>query len=374
LDRRVGLGAQAATLLVLLFGLLVALPVLSGPTRADALPAAAATDGLIVTTRGSTWYHWESRWRYPAFEPFADRLDVVTTIPLDQLLDQSPDLHLARDESRWFTYTLDAPVAESLVFDLRGSSKDFDGLQVNLWVREPTRARFGHFDRTYERSWHLDQPVVGEYQVELEARRQSTCTLQIGTGQSPFLATPLDGYAFVALPDIDPLSDREIGRIEQFVQSGGNLLALAEHIRAESYYSSSNFPALNELLDSCGMQLTGDKLATVMTTTANCQTINVLTDIRPHPLTEGIIAVTATGTTLDLTGGAQGLVFDDAGDPVIAVSRNGLGQCLAVGTMIGFNADFHLEENDRLAANIVEWASKRMSYRAFLPLTVRKRQ
>lgn len=374
MDRRVSLVALTTTVLVLLLALLVPPPILSGPARAPAGPAAAATDGLIVTTHGSTWYHYEGRWRYPAFEAFANRLDVVTTIPLDQLLDHYPDLHMAPDERRWFTYTLGAPLAESLVFDLRGSSSSFDGLHVNMWVEDPTHVEFAHYDRTYERSWHLDQPVVGEYQVELRASLQSTCTLQIGTGQSPFLARPLGGYAFLALPDLDPLSDREIGRVEQFVQSGGNLLVLAEHIRGESYYSSSNFQALNELLDGCGMQLTGDKLTTVVTTTANRQTINIMTDIRPHPLTEGIAAVTATGTTLDLTGGAQGLVFDDAGDPVIAVSRNGLGQCLAVGTMIGFNADFHLEENDPLAPNIVRWASKRMSHQVFLPVTARNRQ
>ena len=372
MNQRMTRFALAAGLLFALCALL--LPVSMGGGRVTDVSVAAETapEGLIITTHGSHWYHFEDRWRYPAFEAFADQLEVVTTVPLDQLLEQYPDVQLEDDERRWFTYTLDSALPDSLVFDLRGSSSNFSGLHLNMYVYEPTGPNYMHFDRTYARSFHLDQPVGGEYRVQLRASRESTCTLQIGAGQSPFLTAPLDSYSFLIVPDIDSLSSREVETIQQYVQDGGNLVVLAEHIWGPSYYSKSNFAALNQVLPVCGIEIDDQLLTSTVTIPANQQIMSVLRDIRPHPVTDAITEVVATGSTLSLSGVAEGLVFDDTGSPVIAVSHYGKGQCLVLGTAIGFNADFRLDQNDPLAANIIDWAKRRLSHRVFLPLAVRQ--
>lgn len=81
--------------------------------------------------------------------------------------------------------------------------------------------------------------------------------------------------------------------------------------------------------------------------------------------------VVSTGSTLVLTGTAQGLVFDDVGQPAIAVDQEERGQCLALGTGIGFNADFSLRQNEPLAENIMQWAKVRVSLVIYLPVIIK---
>jgi hypothetical protein len=64
-------------------------------------------------------------------------------------------------------------------------------------------------------------------------------------------------------------------------------------------------------------------------------------------------------------------VLDDEDHPAIAVGDQGWGQYLAVGTGIGFNADFGLRENDPLAENIVQWARTPAVSRIYLPIVLK---
>ena len=209
------------------------------------------------------------------------------------------------------------------------------------------------------------------YNIRLRSSSGADFTVRVGTGRSPFLTTQLQSYSFLLIPDVDPLTSREIAKVNQFVESGGRLVVLADLIRSESYTSSSIFSALNPLLENCDIQFTGELLTTTHHTTANRQTVNILTNVVPHQITQGVTNVVSTGSTLDLTGSAQGLVFDDDGQPAIAVGSHGQGQCLALGTGIGFNADFGLTENDRLAHNIVLWAEGGMPFSIYLPIILR---
>ena len=169
------------------------LPALSRPASDSARRGATATDGLIVTTHDSSWYEVEDYWTYPGFEPFADRLDAVTTVPIDNL----PQRH-----------------AETVI------------ASSGLWA------------------------TVGTWWCW-----QSTLT---------------------------------------------------------------------------------------------------------------------TRSTLELTGPALGLVFDDAGSPVVAASRMDWGTCLAVGIATGLSTNLRIEENELLAANIFQWARQRVDVRQlYLPVVIR---
>jgi len=361
----------SAALSLILLALLLPLPSRSQTASPLAAQAAAAHDGLIVTTSGSAWAWSDTYPAYQAFAAYGDRLDVITRVPVQQVLQQHADLHMVRDDELWFDVPVAPPLPQALVVDLQGTSDDYPGLNVLLYLIDAQDRFLEAMGRTSARGLHLDQPTAQTYRVLLQAYGTATCTLEIGTGQSPFLTTPLDDYSFLLFPDSGPLSDRELARIQQFVQEGGNLVVLGELLEAPRYHRASNFDALNELLEGCGMQFTGQLLTTTLTTTANNQTISILTDVRPHALTEGIDEVASTGSTLSLSGTAQGLVFDDQGDPVMAVSRMGRGQCLAIGTGVAFDTDFHLRQNDPLAANIIEWASVRGSYVIYLPVVRR---
>lgn len=193
----------------------------------------------------------------------------------------------------------------------------------------------------------------------------------MGTGKSPFLTTHLPAYSFLLIPDVDSLTSREIESVKQFVERGGKLIVLSDLIRAPRYVSSSNFNALNALLADFDVQFTGELLTTSDYVMANKCEISILTNIVLHQVTQGITNVISTGSTLVLTGSVQGLVFDDEDNPAIAVGDQGWGQYLAVGTGIGFNADFRLRENDPLAENIVQWARTPAVSRIYLPIVLK---
>ncbi len=218
--------ALALVLLALL------LPLTSVSETSPTTPGIAANgqDGLIVDTAGSVWYAADGAYWFDAFAPFDDRLHVVTTVPLQQVLQEHVDLQMASDENRWFDAPVTEPISEALVVDLQGTSQGISGLNTIMYLYEGGDLIQRTFDSTSARSLHLDRPPSQTYRIQLESLRPSTCTLRVGIGQSPYLAEPLDDYAFLLVSDSGPLSNREIARIHQFVEAGGNLVAMAQLI------------------------------------------------------------------------------------------------------------------------------------------------
>jgi len=255
------------------------------------------------------------------------------------------------------SFELTEQVDDALLFHLSGSTPNYQGVRLSLEVEDPLGVEYRQANDVSERTLHIDQPVQGTYLIHLYSDNGATFTLDIGVGKSPFMTIDLSHYHALIVPDLDPLSPREINNLKSYVDAGGKLVVLSDFIQGASYFSSSNFTALNNLLEPTNIQFTGELLTSTDHVTANHQEINVLSDVRPSRVTSGVTQVVSTGSTLDVTGSATGLVFDDEGEPVIALDRQGSGEVLVVGTGIGFNGDFHLSENDLLATRIVEWAT-----------------
>ncbi|MCD4748313.1 MAG: hypothetical protein K8R59_02975 [Thermoanaerobaculales bacterium] len=317
----------------------------------------ACGECLVVTTHGSMWQFRDTVWRYPAFQAHEDLFDVLTTVPLDTSLESFPEQEIAVAESIELTFELDEPIADALLLHLSGETPDYDGFRSSFEVTDPGGVTYELSNHTSERTLHIDQPVQGTYTIRLYSDMGGSFTLEVGAGVSPFLTLDLAAYKAVFVPDIDQLTAREIEVVRAYLEVGGKLVVISDFIQGVSYYSSSNFSALNDLISPSGIRFTEELLRTTEVVTANRQEINVLTDIVESPLTRGVSQVVSTGSTLDLSGSAQGLVFDDDGEAAIAFDRQGLGEYLVVATGIGFNSDFSLHENDLLATRIVEWAN-----------------
>ena len=352
--------------LTLLICVLVIQLLSAEPASAGVLHTAEAK-GLVILTHGSNWFFRDALWRYPAFEDHAQSFAFVKRLQLDELLEQHPGLSL--EPGRWLTlqFELDREIQDALVFDLSGTTTSYDGLRLAREVTAPGGDRYRSFNHISERSLHIDQPPQGQYSIAFYTDLGASFSLRIGTARSPFLTTDLLSYAFLLVPDVDPLSPGEVDAVARFVQGGGNLVVLSDLIMGPSYISSSNFGALNTLLAPCDMQFTGQLLTSTHQITANGQSITVLSDIAFHEITQGITEVVSTGSSLVLSGAARGLVFDEQGQPAVAVSSVGRGQCLALGVGIGFNSDFWLRQNDPLADNVVRWALNRARYAIYLP-------
>lgn len=312
---------------------------------------------LVVTTHGSRWQYRDTVWRYPAFQALEDAFTVLGTVPLDTSLQTFPEREIAVTGSVQLIFELDEPVDDALLLHLSGETPDYGGFRSSFEVTDPSGAIYQLPNHTSERTLHIDQPVQGTYTVNMYSNLGGTFTLEVGTGLSPFLTLDLAAYTAVFVPDLDKLTAREIEAVRAYLEIGGKLVVISDFIQGTSYYSSSNFPALNDLLSPSGIQLTGELLYTTEVITANNQEINVLEDVVDSPITRGVSQVISTGSTLALSGSAQCFVFDDDGEAVIAFDRQGLGEYLVVATGIGFNSDFRLEENDLLATRIVEWAN-----------------
>ena len=331
--------------------------------EAAAAPRSAEAEGLVILTHGSNWFFRDELWRYPAFEDHAQSLAFIQRLPMYEVLEEHRALSI---QHGWLTlqFELDRDIEDALVFDLSGSTAGYGGLRVRMEVIAPGDVRYRSHSNLSERSLHIDQPPQGQYNIEFYSDLGASFDLRIGLARSPFMTTNLLGYSFLLVPDVDPLSTRELDRVHRFVQEGGNLVVISELIRSLGHYSSSDFGALNTLLSPCDMQFTGEQL----TSTVEAQGMPALSDIVPHEVTQGITEVVSTGSTLALSGAARGLVFDGQGQPVVAVNSVGRGQCLALGVGIGFNADFWLRHNDPLADNIMRWARNRARYALYLPL------
>jgi hypothetical protein len=351
-----------------LFTCALAIQGVSAEAAAFAAPLRAAeAKGLVILTHGSNWFFRDALWRYPAFEDHEQSFTFIKRLPLDEVLEEHTGLSIAHG---WLTlqFELDRALEDALVFDLSGSTADYGGLRLTMDVTAPGDVRYRSWNHISERSLHIDQPPQGQYTVAFYTDLGADFSLRIGTARSPFLTADLLSYAFLLVPDVDPLSPREVDSVERFLQGGGNLVVLSDLIMGPTYSSSSNFGALNTLLAPCDMQFTGQLLTSTHQITANGQSITVLSNIVPHEITQGITQVVSTGSTLALTGTAQGLVFDAQAEAAVAVSTVGRGQCLALGVGIGFNSDFWLRQNDPLADNTVRWAQDRAPYVVYLPL------
>lgn len=333
--------------LVVVFSLLIA----------TLLTAGVFGECLVVTTHGSNWQYRDEVWRYPAFQAHEDLFDVLATIPIDVSLERFPERETAAGESIELAFELETAVDDALLFHLSGDTPDYGGFRSRFEVTDPVGTTYHLNNHTSERTLHIDQPVLGTYIINMRSDSGGTFTLEVGAGVSPFLTLDLASYSSVFVPDIDQLTEREIDAVRDYLQVGGKLVVISDFIRGTSYFASSNFPALNDLLSPSGIQLTGVLARSSEVVTANQQEINVFDDVADSPLTRGVTQVVSTGSTLSLSGSAQGLVFDDDGEAVISFDRQGLGEYLVVATGIGFNADFDLDENDLLATRIVEWAN-----------------
>ena len=319
--------------------------------------AAAVNPCLVVTTHGSVWQYSDVVWRYPAFKVHESSFEVQHTITMDRLLESHAEQTLAAAGSLDVSFELTEQVDDALLFHLSGSSPSYEGMRMSFTVEDPLGVTYRQWNHLSERTLHIDRPVQGTYLIHLYTDSGATFTLDVGVGKSPFMTIDLSRYHALVVPDIDPLSAREIDNLHDYVDAGGKLVVLSDFIQGTRYYTSSNFTALNDLLEPTNIQFTGELLTSTAHVTANTQEINVLNDIRPSRVTSGVTQVVSTGSTLSITGSATGLVFDDAGEPVIALERQGDGEVLVVATGIGFNADFSLSENDLLATRIVEWAT-----------------
>ena len=356
--------------LVVFSGLLGVSNLAAQPIDTPTLMSPNEGKGLIITTHGSVWFFRDDVWRYPAFKNFEDSFDFINTLEVEEVLEEHSELTLEPYQSMELSFELSQEVEDALIFDLSGTSPDYQGLRLSMRVTDPEGISYRCYNHISERSLHIDQPTLGQYNIRFYTDRGADFSLTVGTGRSPFLTTALSSYSFLFIPDVDPLTDREIESVKQFVEGGGKLIVLSDLIRSPRYVSSSNFGALNALLADHGVQFTEELLTTSEYVIANGCEINILTNIVLHEVTQSITNVISTGSTLVLKGSAQGLVFDDEDNAVIAVGDQGWGQYLAVGTGIGFNADFGLRENDPLAENIMQWARTPAHYRIYLPIVL----
>ena len=312
---------------------------------------------LVVTTHGSGWQFRDDVWRYPAFQVHEEFFTVLGTVELETTLETFPERTISEQEHIEFTFELDEQVDDALLFHLSGNTPDYSGFRASFVVTDPNEVEYRLSNHTSERTLHIDQPVQGTYTIHMFSDRDGTFSLEVGTGISPFLTLDLTAFTALFVPDLDPLTSREIDAVRAFLDIGGKLVVISDFIQGLSYYSSSNFPALNDLLSPSGIQFTAELAHSNEVVTANQQEINVFDDVVDSPVTRGVDSVISTASTLALSGGAQGLVFDDDGKPVVALDQQGFGDYLAVATGIGFNSDFNLDENDLFATRIVEWAN-----------------
>jgi len=312
---------------------------------------------LVVTTHGSRWQFRDDVWRYPAFQVHEEFFTVLGTVELETTLETFPERTISEQEHIEFTFELDEQIDDALLFHLSGNTPDYSGFRASFVVTDPNEVEYRLANHTSERTLHIDQPVQGTYTIHMFSDRDGTFTLEVGTGISPFLTLDLAAFTALFVPDLDPLTSREIDAVRAFLDIGGKLVVISDFIQGSSYYSSSNFPALNDLLSPSGIQFTAELAHSNEVVTANHQEINVFDDVVDSPVTRGVDSVISTASTLALSGGAQGLVFDDDGNAVVALDQQGFGDYLAVATGIGFNSDFGLDENDLFATRIVEWAN-----------------
>lgn len=312
---------------------------------------------LVVTTHGSQWQFKDDVWRYPAFQAHEDFFTVLGTVPLETTLENFPERTITGQEHIEFTFELDEQVDDALLFHLSGNSPDYGGFRASFTVTDPNEVEYRLSNHTSERTLHIDQPVQGTYTIHMFSDRDGSFTLEVGTGISPFLTLDLAAFTALFVPDLDQLTTREIDAVRAFLDTGGKLVVISDFIQSATYRTSSDFPALNDLLSPSGIQFTGELALSNEVVIANQNEINVFDDVVDSPITRGVESVISTASTLALSGRAQGLVFDDDGDAVVALDQQGFGDYLVVATGIGFNSDFSLDENDLFATRIVEWAN-----------------
>lgn len=312
---------------------------------------------LVITTHGSRWQYRDDYWRYPAFKTHEEYFTVLGTVSLETTLQTFPEQTIADQEHVEFTFELDEQVDDALLFHLSGSTPGYNGFRASFSVTDPNEVEYRLPNHTSERTLHIDQPVQGTYTIRMFSDMDGSFTVEVGTGVSPFLTLDLSAFTALFVPDLDQLTSREIDAVRAYLDTGGKLVVISDFIQGPSYYASSNFTALNDLLSPSGIGFTGELATSDEVVIANNQEITVFDDVVDSPITSGVDSVSSTASTLTLSGGAQGLVFDEDGDAVVALDQQGFGDYLVVATGIGFNSDFHLDENDLFATRIVEWAN-----------------
>ena len=180
------------------------------PTDTPVLVSSNEGNGLIITTHGSVWYFRDDVWRYPAFKDFEDSFDFINTLEVEEVLEEHTELTLEPGQSMWLSFELSQEVEDALIFDLSGTSPDYQGLRLTMRVTDPQGISYRCYNHISERSLHIDQPTLGQYSIRFHTDRGADFSLTVGTGRSPFLTTDLSNYSFLFMPDADPLTDREI--------------------------------------------------------------------------------------------------------------------------------------------------------------------
>jgi hypothetical protein len=155
---------------------------------------------------------------------------------------------------------------------------------------------------------------------------------------SPITPPTLDGYDVLIIPQASyAYAGDELATIQDFVFGGGGLLVIGD----DSPYLFSDLTRFADILwTSGGMS-------------------GITTDIVPHPVTAGVssVYIAAPMCFISVSGAAQGLVRDPAGNIMLAVSEQG-------GKILGFVDEdslmeygIHQEDNLRLANNMIDWLS-----------------
>jgi subtilase family serine protease len=154
----------------------------------------------------------------------------------------------------------------------------------------------------------------------------------------PITPMTLDTYDVLIIPQATyPYTGDELTTIQDFVFSGGGLLVIGD-----------DYPSLFSDLT---------RFADILWTSGGMS--GITTDIVPHPVTAGVSSVylSAPICYISVSGAAQGLVRDPAGNIMLAVSEQG-------GKVLGFADEDSLRDysigqadNLRLANNMMDWLS-----------------
>jgi hypothetical protein len=117
---------------VVVFSGLFGVPILAAqPADTPASMSPNEGQGLIITTHGSVWFFRDDVWRYPAFKNFEDSFDFINTVEVEEILEQYPELTLGPYQSMELTFELSQEIEDALIFDLSGTTPDYDGFRLS---------------------------------------------------------------------------------------------------------------------------------------------------------------------------------------------------------------------------------------------------
>ncbi|MEM1223159.1 MAG: S8 family serine peptidase [Verrucomicrobiota bacterium] len=271
----------------------------------------------------------------------------------------SATLNVGDQDSR--TITLSNPGTEALNWDASILQAD------SLNSIAPNQGAFGNFDQTTF-PIHSDSssvPVSTESLADLNGKKimvffSSTILYNdiftflesqgatVIEGEFPITAQGLEGVSVLTFdraiysndPDFIPgAGPEDIAVIREWVANGGGLLLTAEDPDA--------LPTINAVLEGTGITAISGDLDLV-----------TLTNILPHPITEGVSAIyTGLEAYYQVSGLAHTIVFDNLNRPNTVVSKFGAGRIVATSDKILEDSNFSPPSGDgRLyTSQAIQW-------------------